>query len=135
MALTKVPKEYFVKSRRQWVGPLLDLSVPSDTAVHSLFLRTVLLRLPWRVKFWGQGTLDFLFYFTFLAALWHMEFPSLGSEPRHNCSLCHGCRILRSLTHCAKLGAELSLHSRDTADTLAPQWELQHAVSELAIKH
>lgn len=57
--------------------------------------------------------------FFFLAAPWHIEFPSQGS------ALSRSCGSIRSLTHCAGLGIKLaSQHCRDTVDAIAPQWEL-----------
>ena len=36
-----------------------------------------------------------LFYFYFLAVLWHVEFPGWGSDPSHSCSPCCSCSNAR----------------------------------------
>ena len=50
-----------------------------------------------------------------------------GSDPSHSCNLSYSCDNARSSTHCAGLGIEpVSQCSRDTADLIAPQQELQN---------
>ena len=67
----------------------------------------------------------FLFFLFFGCPVVH-EFPGQGSAPRCSCDLLHSCGNVGSLTHCAGLGIEpASQLSRDTADPVAPQWELQ----------
>ena len=57
----------------------------------------------------------------------HMEFLGQGSELSCSCNLCHGCSNAGSLTLCARVRIKfVSQHSRDTADPVAPQQELQH---------
>ena len=43
-------------------------------------------------------------FFSFLAALWHMEFPGQGSDLSHGCILSHSCSSTGSLTHCTGPG-------------------------------
>lgn len=53
---------------------------------------------------------------------WHTVFAGQGSDPS---ILRHRCCNTRSLTHCDLLGIEPSSQcSRDTADSVLPQWEL-----------
>ena len=67
----------------------------------------------------------FFFFFSFLAALWHMKVSGQGSDPSHNCNLCHSCNSTESLTHCAGAGIEPAFWCcRDTTDPIVPQWEL-----------
>ena len=66
-------------------------------------------------------------FFFFLAAPPHMEVPGQGSDPIHSCKLSHSCGNAGFLTHCAGLGIEpMSQRSQDTANPIAPQWELLH---------
>ena len=63
------------------------------------------------------------FYFSFLAALQHMELPGQGSDPCCSHGLCRS--NTGSLTHCAGLGIDPATQwSRDAADPTAPQQEL-----------
>ena len=48
------------------------------------------------------------FFFPFLAALQHIEFPGQGSNLSSSCDLCHSCSNLRCLTHCTGPGIELA---------------------------
>ena len=43
----------------------------------------------------------FFFFFPFLAAPQHVEFPGQGSDPTHSRDLSHTCCNTRSLSHCA----------------------------------
>ena len=55
--------------------------------------------------------------------------PWPGISPSHSCDLCCSCSNARSLTHCAGLGIEPSSQcSRDTANPVAPPWELRDIV-------
>lgn len=64
--------------------------------------------------------------FSFLAALWPMEFPGLGSDLSRSFDLHHSCGNVGSITHCDRLGIEpASWCYRDAADPMAPQRELQ----------
>ena len=61
------------------------------------------------------------FFFPFLVALRHMEFPGWGSDSNHSYS-----GNARSLTHCARPGIELeSQCSRNIAEPFVSQQELQ----------
>ena len=63
-------------------------------------------------------------FFSFLAILRHMGFPSLGSDLSCSGNLCHG--NARSLTHCAGSRTEpVSQSSRDATGPVVPQWDLQ----------
>ena len=54
-----------------------------------------------------------------------MEFLGQGSDPSHSCDLSCSSSSAGSLTHCAGLGIEpASQGSQDTANPIAPQWEL-----------
>ena len=67
------------------------------------------------------------FFFSFLAALQHMEFLGKGSEPSHSLDLNLSCGNARPFTHCAGLGIEPgvpNLCSQDAAKPVAPQQEL-----------
>ena len=67
----------------------------------------------------------FSFFFSFLASLQCMEFLDQLSGPSHSCDLSHSCGNARTLTHCARPGIEpASQCSQDTADSIAPHWEL-----------
>lgn len=69
--------------------------------------------------------LSLFFFFSFLAALPHTEFPGQGSYPSHSSDLCHSYNNSGSLVHCAGLGIQpLSQLSRDTSDPTAPQRDL-----------
>lgn len=70
----------------------------------------------------------YLFYlFSFLASPQHMELLRQESDASHSYDPCHSCGTARSLTHCSGPRIELaSEHSRDAADLVAPQPELQH---------
>ena len=69
---------------------------------------------------------DFFFFFSFLAALWHLEFPGQGSDPSHSWDLQGSCSNVRSLNHCPGPGIKpkswcckiyhwsLSCHSRNS---------------------
>ena len=78
------------------------------------------------------GTLHCFIFISFLAALWHVEFPGRGSDPSHNrgqiqatvVTFVKAVIILDHLIHCAWLGIEpVSCFYRDTTDPFAPQWE------------
>ena len=56
-----------------------------------------------------------------------MEFLSQETDPSGNCDLHCSCCNARSLTHCAGLRIKPQC-SRDTADLIAPQWELMSFV-------
>ena len=45
----------------------------------------------------------------FLLLSHHMEVSGPGIESSHSCDLCHSCSDAGSLTHCARLGIELTL--------------------------
>ena len=66
------------------------------------------------------------FFFSFLAALWHMEFPGHGSDPSCSVDLIFSCSNARPLTHCPGPRIEpASQNSQDTANPIAPhvpQW-------------
>ena len=62
----------------------------------------------------------FMFVFSFLTALWHMDLPYQRSYL--SCS----CGNAGSLTHYARLGmAPASQSSQDTSDPVVPQQELE----------
>ena len=62
-----------------------------------------------------------IFFFSFVAARQHAEFPGQESEP----SWSHNCGNASSLSHSARVGIEpASWCSRATANPVAPQWEL-----------
>ena len=46
-------------------------------------------------------SLGFFFSPSFLADLWHIEFPGQGSGRSPSCDLCHSCGSMESLTHYA----------------------------------
>ena len=72
------------------------------------------------------------FFFLFLATPWHVEFPGQGSDPR--CS----CHHTRSFNPWCQPGFKpASQCSRDTADSVVPQWELPHYIylMTLHLKH
>ena len=76
-------------------------------------------------NFFGQDFLFLKFFFSFLAALWHMEFSGHGSDPSHGCDLHCSCGNAGSLTHCGMLGTEPVFQcSRDAADSIEPQQDL-----------
>ena len=61
-----------------------------------------------------------------MATPWHMEFLGLGLDLSHSCDLHHRCGNTRSLIYCAGPRIEpVSQPSRDKADPIAPQRELQ----------
>ena len=63
-------------------------------------------------------------FFSFLAALWYMEFPGQRSDPSHSCDL--PTAEAGFLTHCSGPGIKpASQHFRDAAGTIALQQELQ----------
>ena len=63
-----------------------------------------------------------VFFFSFLAAQQHMEFPSQGLDPSHSCDACCSCGNAGSLTHCAWPGTEpASQCSRDTTSPIVLQ--------------
>ena len=69
----------------------------------------------------------FVFFFLFGPPHSNMEFLGQGPYLSCNCYLCWSCSNTRSLTHCARLGIEpVSQCSRDPADPIVPQWELQN---------
>ena len=73
---------------------------------------------------------SFFFFFSHLTAF---GVPGPGIRSKHSCNLnhsccdlCHSCSNPGSLTDCARLGIELASQcSRDAADPIAPQQELQ----------
>ena len=68
----------------------------------------------------------------FLATPRHMELPGQGSELSRNCDPSHSCGNARSLTHCAGPGIKPRCqHSRDSANAVAPQRELQACIFNL----
>ena len=46
--------------------------------------------------------LSFFFFFRCTHSLW--KFSSQGLNPSRSCDLCHNCRTVASLTHCARAG-------------------------------
>ena len=63
---------------------------------------------------------SFLFSFSFLATLLHVEFPGQRSDLRHSCNLSHSSNV-RPLSHGARPGSEsVSQHSQDATDPVAP---------------
>ena len=89
-------------------------------------------RLPLhRSRLFADSSVEcFLLFFvclfvSFLATLWHREFPGQGSDSSHSCNLSYICSNARSLTHCALLGMEPAFQrSQDTTHPVAPQQEL-----------
>ena len=70
-----------------------------------------------------------LFFFSFLAATWHMVSPGQGSDPSLSCDLCHSCGNMGSLTHCARLGIKpASQCSQNATNPCVPQQELQDSL-------
>ena len=63
------------------------------------------------------------FFFSFLAALWHMELLGQGLDSSHSRNLNRSCGNAVPLTHCAGWGSG-SQSSQDASDPVAPQWEL-----------
>ena len=60
-------------------------------------------------------------FFSFLAALQHMEFPDHGSYLSHSFDLSHSCSNAGSLTHCARPGIKPEFQpSQDTTDLMVP---------------
>ena len=57
-------------------------------------------------------------FFLGVAAPWHMELQSQGSDLSRSLDLCRSCRNTRSLTHCAWSGIELE--SQSSQDTTIP---------------
>ena len=45
-----------------------------------------------------------------MCGIW--KFPGQGSNPSHNCDLCHSFGNTRSLTHCATVGTQRVLLSK-----------------------
>ena len=67
----------------------------------------------------------FVFFFSFLTSLRHVEFPGQGTDLSHSCDLSCSCGDAGSLTHCAGLGVKpASPCSQDAPDPAAPQWDL-----------
>ena len=67
-----------------------------------------------------------MFFFFFLASLWHMEVLDQGSDLSCSCHLSPSCGNARSLTHCARPGIErASQCSQDGTDPIVPQRELR----------
>ena len=60
----------------------------------------------------------FLFFSSFLATLWHMEFLGQGSDMSHGCNLCHRFSNARSLAHCSWLGINLHPSAPETPTIL-----------------
>ena len=56
--------------------------------------------------FFNELIYFYFYFFSFLAALWHMEFLGQGSNLSWSCDLYHSCGNARSLTHCAGPGIE-----------------------------
>ena len=54
----------------------------------------------------GKGKMKKNFFFPFLVAPWHMEFPGQESHLSHNCDLHCSCSNARSLTHWFAPGIE-----------------------------
>ena len=68
----------------------------------------------------------YIFFFSFLATSWHMEFPGQGSDPSHSCNLRHSCGNTGSLTHCAEPRIKpVYWHCRDASDPVVVQQGLQ----------
>ena len=66
-----------------------------------------------------------MFWFWFLAALRHLEFPGQGSDLSHICDLSCSCGNARSLTHCTGPGIEpASQHSQDAIVGTPRRWFL-----------
>lgn len=73
------------------------------------------------------GSYDCNFFFSFLAAPWHMAFPGQGSDSSHSGDLRHRYSNSGSSTHCAGPGIKLaSQHSRDAIDTAVPRQKLNN---------
>ena len=68
------------------------------------------------------------FFFLFFFGCWAAyRVPGPGIIWTHSCDLCFSCGSARSLTHCAGPGIEpVSLCSRDAANPIMPQQELQN---------
>ena len=68
---------------------------------------------------------DFYFVcFSFLAALWHMEFPFQGSYLSHSHNVSCSCGNMGFPTHCARPGIEPVFHcSQDATDSMSLQWK------------
>ena len=67
----------------------------------------------------------FFLFWSFLAALRHMEFLGQGTDPSCSCNLSCSCGDPGSLTHRARLGIKPAFQcSQDSADPVVPQWEL-----------
>ena len=62
---------------------------------------------------------------SFLATLWHMEFPGQGSDLSRGRDLSCSCSNAGSLTHCARLGSD--------PDPVVPQWELPLVPAQLSV--
>ena len=76
---------------------------------------------------WFVLNIWFFFFFSFLAALRHMEFPGQGSNLSRTVTQAAVVAMLDPLTLCA--GPEIKPVSqcyRDTIDPIAPQQELLH---------
>ena len=54
---------------------------------------------------------SFIFFLSFLAAPWLMEFPGQASAPSRSCHLSLGCCNIRSLTHHMGQGSNLHLRA------------------------
>ena len=70
------------------------------------------------------GGEKFFFSFSFSAALQHMGFPGQGSDLSHSCDLHRKCGNAGSFTHLGPRSEAVSQGSRDSANPVAPEWEL-----------
>ena len=105
---------------------LIPGSFASFSYCHSLFLTFSFLSFSVFIMADVQCSVDFrcihFLFFSFLAALWHMEFPGQGWYPSFSCDLSHNRSSTGSLTYWARLGIEpVSQCSQDAADLISPQ--------------
>ena len=78
----------------------------------------------------------FYFYFYFWATLWHMKFPSQGSDPSYSCNLHHSCVNTRSSNPLHWTGYRtciLVLQRYMPPVPVALQWELQFLLLKMVI--
>lgn len=74
----------------------------------------------------SRGRITFIFYFPFLAAPQHMEFPGQGWDSSCGCNLSYSCGNAGSLTHRAGPGIQPECQpSQDATDPTAPWREFQ----------
>ena len=119
---------YPLSKVRDWTWVLMDTM---DTSwAHYLWATTGNPEYSISKHFWPQAfqitivQVHFLF-FSILAAPQHTDVQGQGSNLSHRCDFGQCCSNAGSLTYCARLGIEPeSQHFQDSADPIAPQWEL-----------